>query len=232
MFCIGFEAGEFDETQQAAAAAKALGTEHSNVTFTGHTMEEYPKTLYCREEPTADATFSALYYLFQACRQENLKVVLSGEGADELLGGYAWHRSDHWVHPFLGLPRFMRTVLAAALSRRTRGEGGKRLAQAMRGGSLSIHRRYRDYLRIGHPAMTSEVISPEIRSASGGDGARSILESWKDHLRPVAEQPEFDQMLWLQSRTRMVDWVNHSVDHLRTFTERQCRTYIRVSTVF
>jgi asparagine synthase (glutamine-hydrolysing) len=58
------------------------------------------------------------------------------------------------------------------------------------------------------------LLSSEVKSALDYNGSQPILEFWADHLPAVAGWSEFHQMLWVQSRTRMVDRINHSVDRM------------------
>lgn len=211
---VGFEASGYDEAEEAAASARALGTNHHLITFTGNSMDEYPKALYYREEPCADPTFATVYNLFQACRQRGLTVVLTGEGADELLGGYYWYRGDALVRPFLGLPYPLRVMLAASPIVHSRGEAGIRMGRILHDAPSAIHTRYQAWLDTGNPDVRNKLLSSEVRSALNYNGPQPILESWAEHLHTVAGWSEFHQMLWVESRTRMVDRINHSVDRM------------------
>ncbi len=212
--CIGFNEKKFDEAARAERASQDLGTDHHSVFFDNNSLDEYPKALYFREEPTADATFAATYYLFKACQDHNLKVVLSGEGADELLGGYSWHRWEHWIQPFIGLPVAFRTLIANGLLSLSSREGIERMAVALKQEPTSIVNRYQDYISIGDDALRNVLYSPETRSIIKSNGSNPVLESWNEHLTPVKDQSSYNQLLWLQSRTRMVDWINHSMDRM------------------
>jgi asparagine synthase (glutamine-hydrolysing) len=210
---IGFEATSYDEAQPAAATARALGTDHHPIRFHGNSLDEYPKAMYYLEEPVADPIFVSVYYLYQACRQQGLTVVLVGEGADELLGGYYWHRGEIWIRPLLKLPHYLRIVLAEHPAFRARGEAGARMARVLGAAPSAIHTRYQTWLSIGDPDIKNGLFSSEVKLALN-DSPQSILESWADHLPVVAGKPELNQMLWVQSRTRMVDLINHWVDRM------------------
>lgn len=211
---VGFEAFGYNEADAAALSARALGTDHRQIMFTGSSMDAYPRALYHREEPMADATFAAEYYLFKACREEGLTVVLTGEGADELLGGYYWHRGDAMTRPFLRMPYPVRMMLAASPWVRRRGEAGMRMGRILRDAPTAVHTRYQAWIRTGEPAFRNRLFSPQVKAALNDNDPQPILESWADHLSAVRGQSAFQQMLWLQSRTRLVERMNHSVDRM------------------
>lgn len=211
---VGFEASGYDEAEQAAASARALGTEHHSIIFEGDAMDEYPQILNYQEEPVARATFTALYFLFKTCSQQGLKVVLTGEGADELLGGYSWHQAVYLPGLFSKLPYAIRNILAPSPTVRSLWKVGRDMNRILFGASPDIHRRYQALISIGDSELAYNLLSLEVKSALNKMDPQPILESWANWLPAVANQPDFQQILWLQSRTRMVDYVNHIVDRM------------------
>src|SRR5207247_8109581 len=78
---------------QARRVAAALGTEHREVTVTAEDFHRFlPDLVWHMDEPVADAACVPLYYLSKRAREE-VVVVLSGEGADEVLAGYPIYRT-------------------------------------------------------------------------------------------------------------------------------------------
>lgn len=210
---LSFEAKSYDEAEKAAKAAAALGTDHHTVVFRNDTLDEYPRLLYYREEPVADATFTTLYYLFQACHQHGLTVVLTGEGADELLGGYSWHHGDHRVRAFIRLPHLLR-IIATRTPVIKRRYTGIKFEKVLHRTPQTVHRRYQSWISIGDADLSETLLSPEIRSAIRTDHLQFDPDCWSEYLSPVRGQHEFHQMLWLQSRTRLADWVNTGIDRM------------------
>jgi asparagine synthase (glutamine-hydrolysing) len=77
-----------DELAYARLAAEALGAEHHEYHLTAEQFRDcLPDLVYQLDEPLADPTTIPLYFLSRLAR-EHITVVLSGEGADEILGGY------------------------------------------------------------------------------------------------------------------------------------------------
>lgn len=90
-FTVGFTS--LSEAKEARETSEPLGTDHVEITVT---PEEYfqalPKAMYHFDEPVADPSALGLYFLAREARK-HVKVVLSGEGSDELFGGYNIYRA-------------------------------------------------------------------------------------------------------------------------------------------
>ncbi len=91
---IGYEGRDpADESFGALKAAKALGADCTRVEMGAEDFWRFaPRVAAAVDDPTADPAVLPTYVLGQAARAAGLKVVLSGEGADELFGGYARYR--------------------------------------------------------------------------------------------------------------------------------------------
>ncbi len=114
-FSIGFDvpgAPEYDEQTHATLGARHLATQHHPLTFTLADFDHLPRAVWHLEQPLASATFLPLYRLYEACHAAGLKVILTGEGADELFAGYGWYRGDRLVRALQALPQGGRRLLA------------------------------------------------------------------------------------------------------------------------
>ena len=211
---LGFEDEGLDEAELAAESARALGTDHHSVLFTRDSMAEYPIVLHFQEEPIARPTHVALYYVFKACREQGLKVVITGEGADELLGGYSWHQSGFLERALSRLPLSMSRTFGGNRRLRNLGQASRGLVRVLRGVPTQVHHRYQAMIRVGRPDVGRGLFSSEVKSGLGDGAAQSILDSWAEWLASVEGRPEFEQVLWIQSRTRMPDHINHSLDRM------------------
>jgi asparagine synthase (glutamine-hydrolysing) len=88
-FSIGFEEGRFDETPFQEAAVHHLGTEHHKaLTRNADIRKHFPDVVWHCEKPLLRTAPVPLYLLSRAVRDHQFKVVLTGEGADEIFGGY------------------------------------------------------------------------------------------------------------------------------------------------
>ncbi len=113
-FTVGFDNGQhYNETAFAADLAKAVGIEHhSHIISEEEYWEALPKVQYMLDQPLADPACVALYFVSKLAA-EKVKVVLSGEGADELFGGYRIYHEPLSLAGYQKLPRFLRRALAA-----------------------------------------------------------------------------------------------------------------------
>ena len=92
-FSIGFDHKYFDETSYSASVAKHIGSEHTEyILKKGHFIEHLEDILDYIDEPFADSSAIAYYLLSKKTRQHST-VALSGDGADELFGGYRKHQA-------------------------------------------------------------------------------------------------------------------------------------------
>ncbi len=105
-FSISFRGRSFDETEYVHRAAKQYGTDHSELDLTPEqdlcgAIEEFA---YYSDEPSADAGALPVWFLSKLCKTKTT-VALSGEGADELFGGYLTYRANRLAERARLLPR-------------------------------------------------------------------------------------------------------------------------------
>jgi asparagine synthase (glutamine-hydrolysing) len=117
-FSVRFPGRRFDESRYFREVARFYGTEHYEFDLTpdielASAVESFA---YYSDEPSADAGALPVWYLSRLTR-EHATVALSGEGADELLGGYITYLADRAARPFRMLPAAARRLVAAAIER-------------------------------------------------------------------------------------------------------------------
>jgi len=113
-FTVGFDYGEkYNEIDFAKTLSDEIGVEHHSKLITA---DEYwgniRKVQYHMDQPLADASCIALYFVSKIA-SEYVKVVLSGEGADELFGGYNIYHEPDDLERYKSLPLGLRKALAA-----------------------------------------------------------------------------------------------------------------------
>jgi asparagine synthase (glutamine-hydrolysing) len=89
-YSVGF-AGVADETEDARAVARALGTDHTEIRLAPEDLRTLPAVVRAVDEPFPDPIVMAMDLLARRAHAD-VKVILTGEGADELFGGYIHHR--------------------------------------------------------------------------------------------------------------------------------------------
>ena len=115
-FTIGFQDRAYDEAQQAAVVARHLGTEHRELHVTSEdALAVIPKLPVMFDEPFADSSQIPTFLVAQMARQ-HVTVGLSGDGGDEIFGGYNRHIwSNRIWNASRWLPLSARTFLAGSI---------------------------------------------------------------------------------------------------------------------
>lgn len=93
-YTVGYENKKYDEINYAKDLADKLGIKNeSKIIKKDEYLEAIPKIMYHLDEPTSDPAAISLYFVAKLASRD-LKVVLSGEGADEFFGGYNYYREE------------------------------------------------------------------------------------------------------------------------------------------
>ena len=130
-FSIGFEGAtpERDELPRARRTAQALGSRHHELYVSARDYgDHWEDIVRAQGDPVADPSAPALYFLAREARR-HVKVVLSGEGADELFCGYAIYQEPVSLEAFDRVPPAVARGLSALASRLPDGMRGKSLIQ-------------------------------------------------------------------------------------------------------
>jgi asparagine synthase (glutamine-hydrolysing) len=152
-FSVGFEERSFDELDQARLVARRHGTEHHELVVRPDVAHELEAITAAMDEPLGDS--SALpTYLVSRLAAQHVKVVLSGEGGDELFGGYQTYVADRLA------PRFGRVAHALEPLTRLLPSSNRR---------VSLEYRLKRFARAAHlPPLEAhhgwkEIFAPDVR---------------------------------------------------------------------
>ncbi len=124
-YSVGFERDGFNETHEAQALCRELGLKNYSKLITAQEFFDIlPAVQYFADEPNANLSTVPLYFLSRLAAQD-VKVVLSGEGADELFAGYETYHTTRLYRAYRRLPQFVRGAAASAASKlpKFRGQG-------------------------------------------------------------------------------------------------------------
>jgi asparagine synthase (glutamine-hydrolysing) len=135
-FTAGFAWSGYSEIEQAQETAEALGLKSvSRVITAAEFAARLPEVIWQLDDPMADAAAIPLWFVAKEARR-HVKVVLSGEGADELFGGYGVYYQPSVVRAATRLPEWGRSSASAMAARMSAGQRGrgllKRIATPLR----------------------------------------------------------------------------------------------------
>ncbi len=183
-FTVGFSDGGYSEIAYAKELAEILGVENYSKVIT---PEEYwdaiPKVQYHMDEPVADPSAVALYFVSRLA-SDYVKVVCSGEGADELFGGYNVYQTVIASRAVAWIPKPLRRALAGLLRRiplRFKGKeylirSGTPLSERYIGNAYIFREKEIDCLLV-NPAgrkKTSELTAPYYERAEKFDDVQKM----------------------------------------------------------
>ena len=192
-FTVGFEREGYSEIDVAAESAAAIGVAHiTKVVSPEEFLAAVPLIVWYLDDPVADPALVPLWFIAREARK-HVKVVLSGEGADELFGGYNIYREPLSLKAFDLVPKPVKNVLHALSGRLPEGMRGKDL---LRRGSIPIEQRYygnarifRDdelgFLRTGDPKVSYTEVTRELYAVTR-------------HLDDVTRMQYIDLFTWLR----------------------------------
>ncbi len=185
-FTVGFahEGDKYNEITYAKELSKKIGIENQCKYISREEFKEaIPKVMYHMDEPLADASAVALYFLAQEASKK-VKVVLSGEGADEIFGGYNIYLEPKALGWSRWIPLKVREKLASAAERLPRHMKGRNyLIRAAR----PLSERY-----IGNAYIfTADERKRLLRRKKEGPKPNELLKKEYDKMRGL---PDSDQM--------------------------------------
>lgn len=132
-FSVGFEDERFNESNLAKDLCDILGIENVQRIITADECFDKLSTIqYHMDEPQSNPSSVPLYFLSELAR-EHVTVVLSGEGADEIFGGYEWYDDDLTLKKYKKLPYAIRRPIAKVCDKMPHFKGRTTL---IRGGSI------------------------------------------------------------------------------------------------
>ncbi|MFE6795737.1 asparagine synthase (glutamine-hydrolyzing) [Paenibacillus chitinolyticus] len=195
-FSVGFE-GPNNETLIAAETAKALGTEHYSKIITREDFfNTLPKAVWHQDEPVADPSAIALYHVAQLAR-EHVTVTLSGEGADELFGGYRIYREPLSLAPLESLPLSVRRMLHRLVKMLPAGMKGRNYLLR---GTTPLEERFLGNAKIFTEDMKAEVLRVDSEMLKRYQNPFQIAAQYYDktkHQDPVTRMQYIDMNLWM-----------------------------------
>ncbi len=207
-FSIGFDEPEFDELEHARRVAQHFGTDHHEFVVKPDAIGILDRLISHFDEPFADPSAIPTWYVSEIARR-HVTVVLSGDGGDELFGGY-----DRYVpHPrVLAFDRYSPPAL-----RRAAALAGARLPHGARGRNFlrhvgrDAHGRYIDSIRFFAADEKPALLTADVRRLLEGDNPEIRLARHFDRYRGL---PWPSQMMRFDAETYLPEDVLTKVDRM------------------
>ncbi|MDF1583975.1 MAG: asparagine synthase C-terminal domain-containing protein [Methyloprofundus sp.] len=203
-FTIGFEEGGYDEATHAKAVAKHLGTDHTELYVRPEdALAVIPKlpSMYC--EPFADSSQIPTFLVSQMVKQ-HVTVALSGDGGDELFGGYNRYLAARKVwEPVQCMPSFVRHVASGLLRALPPAGWDKLFATAKPILPKS--------LQLSIPGEKARKLADVLSLSDGHDFYRQLTSHWTDPSSVVIGASEPPTLITTPSAWPKTDSLEHAM---------------------
>lgn len=193
-FSAGFEREGFSEVDIAKQTADVLGIENISITLSPEQyVEKIPEIIWHLEEPLADPSCIPLYFVVQEA-SKHVDIALSGEGSDELFGGYNIYREPFSLNAFNYVPSPVKNIIRKMAERLPENMTGKSFLLR---GTTPLEERY-----IGNAKMFEE--EEKVHFYKKYSNAISYQDITKDlfkrveHEHPVTQMQYIDINTWLK----------------------------------
>jgi asparagine synthase (glutamine-hydrolysing) len=207
-FSIGFDEPAFDELEHARRVARHFGTDHHEFVVKPDAISILDRLVWHFDEPFADSSAIPTWYVSEMARR-HVTVVLSGDGGDELFGGY-----DRYVpHPRVVAfdrysPRALRRVAAIAAAGLPHGTRGKNFLRHV---GRDEQGRYLDAIRFFGADEKPALLTADVRRKLRGPDPETRLAG---HFERFARLPWPSQMMRFDAETYLPEDVLTKVDRM------------------
>lgn len=208
-FSIGFREDSYNELKYARITAEKYGTDHHEFFVTPEICEIADELVRHFDEPFADPSAIPTYMVSKLAR-EHVTVALSGDGGDELFGGYERYLVERNRRMFAQLPKAFRENVMHPLSMRLpHGARGRNLLHNL---ALDPVHRYLDSVSVFTSMNRSLLYSADFKREL--ENEHSATESFLDHASKVKTGADLDLLLYTDSKTYLPGDILTKVDRM------------------
>ncbi|MFN0277867.1 MAG: asparagine synthase (glutamine-hydrolyzing) [Pyrinomonadaceae bacterium] len=219
-FSIGFNEDSFDELKYARLAADHFKTDHHEFILTPDFVDIVDDLVWHFDEPFADSSALPTYMVSKLAR-EHVTVVLSGDGGDELFGGYTRYVTDRERIGLESLPLALRQKLIRPLSEALpHGTLGKNYLFNI---SLGAASRYIDSISHFNGPRKRKLYSSETRSKMNGSFERGE-KLFRQIAGSVPSEEPLEHLLYLDSKTYLPSDILTKVDRMSMASSLETRS--------
>lgn len=194
-FTVGFSDKNFSEIDNAKALSDELGIENVNeILDSEKCFDKLEEIQYMMDEPHSNPSIVPLYFLAEMASRD-VTVVLSGEGADELFGGYAEYETTSPIKKYKKLPKLMRKSLGMIAKQLPKVKGKNFLIK----GGLSPEEWFIGQAKIFEEKEAHDILTKEYNQAP------SVKEIVKPYYDMVKQEDDVTKMQFLDLHLWLVD---------------------------
>ncbi|RUM45620.1 MAG: asparagine synthase (glutamine-hydrolyzing) [Desulfocapsa sp.] len=231
-FSIGFDDPSYNELHWAQQVAKHLGVEHRDEIIQPDILELFDHLMYFMDDPIGDFSIFPTFLVSRLAR-EHVTVVLSGDGGDELFGGYETYLADAKAAQYAKVPKFVRKVFMEPLIRSIKPSAAKK-------GLINKAKRFVEGLE--QPADFSHtrwrIFAGEIEQAQlfTPEAAKQIHTPLGSHIRHLfaksGERHPLNRSLYVDTKSYLCDNILTKVDRMSMAVSLEARVpYLDVELV-
>ena len=192
-FTIDFVEQKYSEAPHAKELADELGIRNiGRKVSADEYFHDAEKIQYYMDEPLANPSANLLYYIANRCA-EDFKVALSGEGADEMFGGYNIYHENISLGNYQKLPKWFRKAVAKAVSPLPKFKGKGFLIR----GSKDVEERYIGNSNVFKYEERDSFLKKKYKSRNPLDIAKEFYDKVPD-LDDVSKMQYLDFNMWLR----------------------------------
>jgi asparagine synthase (glutamine-hydrolysing) len=216
-FSIGFHEDSYNELKYARIAAKKFGTDHHEFIVTPQICEIIDDLIWHFDEPFADSSAIPTYMVSKLAR-DFVTVVLSGDGGDELFGGYTRYALDRKRSGFARIPRALRLGVMQPASRKLpHGAWGRNYLHHISSEPLD---RYIEDISVFTRLNKTSLYTQDFARQLGRDDAS---EHFRQHALKSRSTDSLDPLLYLDSKTYLPGDILTKVDRMTMAVSLEAR---------
>ncbi len=223
-FSIGFADKTYNELPYARRVAQVFATEHHEEFINPDIVDLTAKLIHHLDEPLGDFSIFPTFLVSEMARR-HVKVVLSGDGGDELFAGYDTYIADRLARKFSCLPRFLRTNCLAAIAGQLRPSEKKkglrnRIKRFAEGARLPADLQHVRWMIFLQNAEKQRLYSSDFLRDLGDFDAHDLM---LEQFASCNSNDPLDQQQYVDIHTYLVDDILVKVDRMSMATSLEAR---------
>lgn len=223
-FSIGFEDATYNELPYARAVAARYQTDHYEEILAPDIAETAQRLVRHLDEPFGDFSIFPTFLVSEVARRK-VKVVLSGDGGDEIFGGYDTYVAQSWDQYYSRLPAAIRQRMLPSLMARVPPRPAKKglinkTKRFIEGAALPPSLQHTRWMMFMSKVDKAALYSAELGMSLNGDSSFAVIENY---FRRKSASEAFSQQQYVDIKTYLVDDILTKVDRMSMAVSLEAR---------